>query len=180
MCPLISVKPNIPLHLKVNLQVPLGLALKLHILLLSGNLILYQATDNVNMTRYLHVFTVCISYTKKTVQKKIIQFSSAHLACVWQYMKFLVLIITDFTVQNYMKHENCTLLGYYVAVCGNCLPTSVNNYHTPPRNIQEECSSHEHCGGNLNWRLYETHLYTVAACSSAHVLIAFGVWCSNL
>jgi hypothetical protein len=52
----------------------------------------------------------------------------------------------------------CALLGYYAASCGNCLPTfwdswpvkmgpircpetSVDNYHTTPRNIQEECRS---------------------------------------
>jgi hypothetical protein len=57
--------------------------------------------------------------------------------------------------------EICALLRYYAASCGNCLltfrdnisvsssrvkkscpETSVNNYHTTPRNIAEECRSH--------------------------------------
>jgi hypothetical protein len=55
--------------------------------------------------------------------------------------------------------EICALLGYYAASCGNCLPTfrgswplnmgpilcpetSVNNYHTAPRNIPEERRYH--------------------------------------
>jgi hypothetical protein len=58
--------------------------------------------------------------------------------------------------------EICALLGYYAASCCNCLPTfrgnvsvpssrvkrpircpktSVNNYHTTPRNIPEDCRS---------------------------------------
>jgi hypothetical protein len=59
-------------------------------------------------------------------------------------------------------------MGYYAAMCCNCLPTfqdnvsvpvkmgpiccpetSVNNYHTTPHNIPEECSSHQHNGGSL-------------------------------
>jgi hypothetical protein len=31
--------------------------------------------------------------------------------------------------------------------------TSVNSYHTTPRNIPEECRSHQHCGGSLKSRL---------------------------
>jgi hypothetical protein len=75
--------------------------------------------------------------------------------------------------------EICALLGYYAASCGNCLPTfrdnvlvpssrvsysdswplkmgltrcpetSVNNYHTAPRNIPEERRSHQHRDGSL-------------------------------
>jgi hypothetical protein len=37
----------------------------------------------------------------------------------------------------------CALLGYYAASCGNCPETSVNNYHTTPRNIPEERRYHE-------------------------------------
>jgi hypothetical protein len=42
--------------------------------------------------------------------------------------------------------EICALLGCYAASCGNCLSircteTLVNNYHTTPRNIPEECRS---------------------------------------
>jgi hypothetical protein len=71
----------------------------------------------------------------------------------------LFTLISDFRCDVY---EMCTLLGYYAASCGNCLPTfrdnvsvpfsflacedgtiscpekSVNNYHTMPRNIPEE------------------------------------------
>jgi hypothetical protein len=69
-------------------------------------------------------------------------------------------------------NEIYTVLGYYAASCGNCLPTfrdnvsvpfsrvksprrktSVNNYHTTPRNIPEECRSHQHCGGSLTARI---------------------------
>jgi hypothetical protein len=49
----------------------------------------------------------------------------------------------------------CALLGYYAALCGNCYgpETSVNNYHTTPRNIPEEHRSHQHRGGSLRSRL---------------------------
>jgi hypothetical protein len=39
-------------------------------------------------------------------------------------------------------YEICDLLGYYAASCGNCLPrcpeTSLNNYHTTPRDTPED------------------------------------------
>jgi hypothetical protein len=77
--------------------------------------------------------------------------------------------------------EICALLGYYVAACGNCLPTfrdnisvpsskvkiprsplkmrpihcpetSVNNYHTTQRHIPEERRFYQHHGGSLKWK----------------------------
>jgi hypothetical protein len=69
----------------------------------------------------------------------------------------------------------CALLRYYAASCDNCLPTfrdksvgpifvtlkmrptrpetSVNNYHTTPRNTPEERRSHQHRGGSLKSRM---------------------------
>ena len=43
---------------------------------------------------------------------------------------------------SYLCLEICALLGYYAALCGNCLPMFQDN-------IPEECRSHQHCGGSL-------------------------------
>jgi hypothetical protein len=53
---------------------------------------------------------------------------------VWCYVK----LSSDIQID-----EICTLLGYYAALCGNIL------HHTTPRNIPEECSSHQHRGSSL-------------------------------
>jgi hypothetical protein len=67
-------------------------------------------------------------------------------------IQIFVTLISDFRRD---VDEIYALLGYYTASCGNCLPmfrdnvsvrvrvvrcpeTSVNNYHTTPRNIAEE------------------------------------------
>jgi hypothetical protein len=90
----------------------------------------------------------------------------------------------------------CTLLGYYAASCGNCLPMfrdnvsvpsyflssdswplkmgpiccpekSLKNYHTTPCNIPEECRSHQHNGGSLKSRL-ERNYYTFISLNTDH------------
>jgi hypothetical protein len=43
---------------------------------------------------------VCISWSKKIVEMKVIKF---YLTCVCQYVKLLAIIIMDFTIQSYMK-----------------------------------------------------------------------------
>jgi hypothetical protein len=50
--------------------------------------------------------------------------------------------------------EICALLGYYVALCGNCLPEFWDsyNYHMMPHNIPEERRSHQHRSGSLKSR----------------------------
>jgi hypothetical protein len=67
---------------------------------------------------------------------------------------FLLTLISGFRPD---VDEICALLGYYAASCGNifidvsgqcmgplrCPETSVNNYYTTPRNIQEERRSHK-------------------------------------
>jgi hypothetical protein len=90
-------------------------------------------------------------------------------------------------------HEICALLGYYAASCGNCLPTfrdnvsdswpvkmgpircpktSVNNYHTTPRNNPEERRSHQHRSGSLKSRIcavYSYGIYIHAGTSLFHI-----------
>jgi hypothetical protein len=75
-------------------------------------------------------------------------------------------------ILKWSNSEMCAILGYYTASCGNCLPTFqenigpvfkgqesrtletlVNNYHTTPRNVPEECRSHQHLGRSLKSRL---------------------------
>jgi hypothetical protein len=76
--------------------------------------------------------------------------------------------------------EICALLGYYAVSCGNCLQTfrdnvsasswiamgpircpetSVNNYHTTPRNIPEERRSHQYRGGKLKSKLNRQRVF---------------------
>jgi hypothetical protein len=81
--------------------------------------------------------------------------------------------------QGILQHEICTILGYYVASCGNhlltfrdsvsvppsrarswpfktgaihCPEMLVNDYCMMPHNIAEERRSHQHRNGNLKWR----------------------------
>ena len=75
----------------------------------------------------------------------------------------MIILITLISVFRRDVDDICALLGYYKASCGNSLPTfrgnvsvpssranmgqihcpetSVNNYHTTPRNIQKESRS---------------------------------------
>jgi hypothetical protein len=115
------------------------------------------------------------SHSNKTADKTICTYTFVYF---YLYITFIIIPIKKLriarqtpvltlliAIPNMQCHEICARLGYYAASYGNCLPTrctetSVNNYHTKPRNIPEERRSRQHRGGSLKARLHRVIFWT--------------------
>jgi hypothetical protein len=85
-------------------------------------------------------------------------------ATFWDITPRLVIVYWRFgtTYQSHLQDSWPLKMG---PIC--CPETSLNNYHTAPCNIPEECSSHHLCDGSLKWRLKTENVKCVGHFSSA-------------
>jgi hypothetical protein len=84
---------------------------------LSAEPALFRAVLNENFP-YLHAFHSHVTEVSEMIG-------------LWYVIKFLVI-----GSQNWLTFEMCGLLGYYVALCGTCLPTFRDNVSVPSSRVK--------------------------------------------